>query len=155
MSHSYPVELHDTHSDFPLAPERRTIAEQELSPYAKYLWKRLHGKTEDDDLPPRSSVPKLITSLNDKAHYVNHIKILQLYLQLGMKIKSIHRVLDFFQEAWMKPYIDFNTEQRKRATPLFQKNFYKLINCSVFGKQKGFLTSTVCQVSHDSLLLST
>ncbi|MCG7877069.1 MAG: DNA polymerase [Candidatus Thiodiazotropha endolucinida] len=132
----YPNEIHDRDADYPLAPEKRRITDEELSPYAKRLWKKLNGQKEDDKLPPRSSVEKLITSLDDKNNYVLHYRNLQLYLRLGMKIKRIHRVLEFHQEAWMKPYIDFNTEQRKKSKSAFQKNFYKLMNCSVFGESK-------------------
>ena len=92
VSLSYPKEIHESYSYYPLAPERKCILNEELSPYAKSLWKRLHRK-KDVDLPPRSSVPKLITSLNDKDNYIVHYRTLQLYLQLGMKIKSILRVL--------------------------------------------------------------
>ena len=134
VSLEYPKELHDRHSDYPLAPEKKIIKDQDLSPYAKRLWKAMHGRKETDELPPRAKVEKLITSLNDKEKYILHYHNLQLYIQLGMRIQQIHRVLEFNQEPWMKPYIEFNTVQRKQATSLFQKNFYKLMNCSVFGK---------------------
>ena len=138
VSLAYPNHLHDAHSDYALAPERKHIRNEDLSPYAKTLWKKLHGKNEDDELPSRVTVENLVTTLEDKDHYVVHYRNLRLYLQLGMEIKQIHRVLEFHQEFWMKSYIDFNTEQRKKATS-FQKNFYRLMNCSVFGKITSFL----------------
>lgn len=70
----------------------------------------------------------------DKEHYVVHYQNLKLYVALGMKIKAIHKVLEFDQEAWLKPYIDFNTKKRREAQTQFEKNFYKILNCSVFGK---------------------
>lgn len=134
VSLEYPEHLHVLHNDYPLAPERKVIEDETLSPYSKLIWKKLHGKSEEDKLPPRGKVEKLVTTLEDKDHYVVHYRNLQLYLNLGMKIKQIHRILEFQQEAWMKPYIDYNTAMRKKATSPFQKNFYKLMNVSVFGK---------------------
>ena len=51
-----------------------------------------------------------------------------------MEIKSIHKALEFNQDTWLKRYIDFNTQKRKDAKTQFKKNFYKILNCSVFGK---------------------
>jgi len=51
-----------------------------------------------------------------------------------MKLKRVHRVLQFDQSPWMKPYIDFNTDKRRQATTDFERDFYKLLNNSVFGK---------------------
>lgn len=91
-------------------------------------------KKADDPIPPRAKVEKLLTTLEDKDNYVLHYKNLQLYLRLGMKLKKIHRILEFQQEAFMKPYVEFNTQMRQKAKSTFQKNFYKLMNNSVFGK---------------------
>ena len=77
----YPKELHNQHADYPLTPEKRRITDEELSPYAKKLWKKLNGVTDNDKFPPRSSVDKLITSLDDKEKYLQHYRNLQLYIR--------------------------------------------------------------------------
>lgn len=134
VSLGYPKRLHNTHNSLPLAAVRRVISDEELSPYAQHLLRKLHGLSKDDPLPNRGKVEKLLTTLEDKEHYVLHYRNLQLYISLGMEIKAIHRILKFTQEAWMKVYIDQNTGLRQKATSTFQKIFYKLMNVSVFGK---------------------
>ena len=80
------------------------------------------------------NVKKLIPNLNNKTKYVLHYRNLQLYLSLGMKLAKIHRALQFKQSDWMKTYIDFNTEKRKNATNDFDKDFFKLMINSIYGK---------------------
>ena len=73
-------------------------------------------------------------NLHDKKKYVVHISILKQALNHGLKLKKVHRVIEFNQEAWLKKYIDINTELRKKASNDFEKDFFKLMNNAVFGK---------------------
>ena len=103
----YPEELHDHHNDYPLCPERVECD---------------HG------------VKKLIPNLRHKNNYVIHYKKLMQCLSLGMKLKKIHRGIKFTESTFLKPYIDKNTILRTQAKNDFEKDFFKLMNNSVFGK---------------------
>ena len=66
--------------------------------------------------------------------YVAYINTLKQALNHGLKLEKIHRVTKINQEAWLKPYIDMNTELRIEAKHDFEKDLFKLMNNSVFGK---------------------
>ena len=102
----YPRESHDHHNDLPFMCERITV----------------------------NVVEKLVPNLHDKKKYVIHVKALKQALDHGLVLERIHRVIQFKQSAWMKEYIDFNTRLRMVAKNDFEKDFYKLMNNSVFGK---------------------
>ena len=122
----YPDELHELHNDYPLAPEKLAVTNDMLSKYCKEIADEYDIKVGD--------VKKLIPNLGNKTKYVLHYRNLQLYLPLGMKLTIIHRILKFKQSDWMKRYIDFNTEKRKNAANDFEKDFFKLMINSVYGK---------------------
>ena len=122
----YPKELHDLHSDYPLAPEKMLITHEMLSPYQQSLKEELGYKP--------AKVEKLLPNLWNKERYVVHYRNLKFYIEQGMKLTKIHRVLQFKQEPWLKPYIEKNTILRAAATNAFEKDFFKLMNNSVFGK---------------------
>ena len=102
----YPKELSNKHKDLSFLPERRKINGGE----------------------------KLVTTLEDKEKYVAHIATLKQALNHGLKLKKVHRVTEFRQEAWLNPYIDMNTKLRKEEENDFEKDFFMLMNNSVFGK---------------------
>ena len=66
---------------------------------------------------------KLVCNLNDKESYPVHILALKQALNHGLKLKKVHRVAEFRQEDWLKPYIDMNTELTKEAKNDFEKDF--------------------------------
>ena len=98
--------LYNLHKDLPFLPERKKV----------------------------ERVKKLICGIEDKKKYVIHIRPLKQALNHGLKLKKVHRIDQFKQKAWLKIYIDMNTELRKNAKNEFEKNFFKLMNNSVFGK---------------------
>ena len=103
----YPENLHDLHNDYPFCPER---------------------------VECKNGVEKLIPNLRDKTKYVIHYKNLIQCLRAGMKLKKIHRGIKFIESEWMRSYIEMNTNLRTKAKNNFEKDFFKLMNNSVFGK---------------------
>ena len=102
----YPQRLHELHSDLAFLSERMKI----------------------------DKCKKLVCNLSNKKKYVTHINSLKQALNHGLKLKKIHRVIEFNQKEWLKPYIDMNTELRKVANNDFEKDLFKLMNNSVFRK---------------------
>ena len=102
----YPKNLHGLHEDLPFLPERMKI----------------------------DKCRKLVYNLYDKKNFVAHIRSLKQALNHGLILKKVHRVIQFNQEAWLKPYIDMNTELRKKTKNDFEKDVFKLMNNAVFGK---------------------
>ena len=123
----YPQELHDLHNDYPVCPEKVKVSNDMLSGYRKKIAEKYNISI--------GLVSKLIPTLRDKKEYMLHYLNLQLYLDLSLKIKKVHRVLEFNQVPWLKQYIDFNTEKRKHAKNSFEKDFFKLMNNSILAKQ--------------------
>ena len=106
MDIEYPKQLWNKHKDLPFLPNREKVNE----------------------------IEKLVTSTEDKKKYVIHISTLTQALNHGLNLKRVHRAITFWQEAWLKLYIDMNTKLRTEAKNDFEKDFFKLMNNSVFGK---------------------
>ena len=81
-----------------------------------------------------SRVQKLVPNLYDKKKYVIHIAAFGQALKHGLVLLRIHHTIEFNQNAWLAPYIEFNIQLRTKAKNDFQKDFFKLINNSVFRK---------------------
>ena len=101
----------------------------------KYPKQLFSSNKELHVLPERrkfKKVEKLVCSIEDKEKYVIQIRALKQALNNGLKLKKVHRVIKFRQKAWLKPYIDMDTKLRKKAKREFEKDFFQLINNSVF-----------------------
>ena len=122
----YPEKLHALHNNYPLAPEKLAVSYEVLSDYCRKIANKYGMKVGD--------VKELISNLSNKTNYILHYRDLQLYLSLGMKLTKIYRVLKFKQSDWMKNHLDFNTEKRKIVPNSFEKDFFKLMINSVYGK---------------------
>ena len=81
-----------------------------------------------------NKVEKLVLNLHDKKNYVIHIRALDQALKHGLNLEKVHRVIEFDQSAWLAPYINFDTDLRTKARKDFEKDFFKLMNNSVFSK---------------------
>ena len=125
----YPDNLHDEHNDYPLVPEPTTIRPGFLSQYTRQLGAHIYG--DEKHIP---SSKKLVPHLGPRRKYVIHYRNLKQCLEHGLQVTRIHRVLTFHQSAWLEPYISLNTEKRKLAANAFEKDFFKLMNNSIFGK---------------------
>ena len=77
---------------------------------------------------------KLVCNFYDKKEYVVHIRTLRQALNHGLILKKVHRLIQFKQEAWLKPYIETNTKLRTEVKNDFKKYLFKLMNNFVFGK---------------------
>ena len=69
---------------------------------------------------------KLVCVLHDKKRYVAHISNIKQVLNYSLKLKKVRKAIAFYPEAWLKPYIDMNTELRREAKNGFERDFYKL-----------------------------
>ena len=102
----YSEKLFNLHKDLPFSPESKKV----------------------------NKVEKLICSIEDKDKYVIHIRVLKQALNHGSVLRKVHRVIQFNQRACLRPYIEMNTKLRKEAKNDFEKDFFKLMNKSIFGK---------------------
>ena len=116
-----PVEKHDYFNNYPLCPERIAIKKSNLSEWQQENYKE-------------STVQKLCLTFDDKINYVVNYRYLKLCLSLGMELLKVNKVLQYTQTDFLKSYIEKNTNLRTQAKNEFEKDFYKLMNNSVFGK---------------------
>ena len=100
----YPKELYEFHMELPFLSERTELVKMK----------------------------KLVTSLHDKNEYVIHIINLKQALNHRLILKNVHGVIKFYQKVWLEPYIKMNTDLIKIAKNDFGKNFFKLMNNTIW-----------------------
>jgi len=120
----YPKDLHDKHNDFPFFPEHLTVNYEMLSDYQKKLITNINIY--------KSS--KLIANLNNKNKIILDYRCLKQGIKHGLILKKIYKVIKYKQSPWLKIYIDKNTNLRINSRSEFEKNFFKLMNNSIYGK---------------------
>ena len=125
----YPLHLHNDHNDFPMAPHKMMVEDKLYSPYQHQLIAELKQK----GIKTLKS-EKLVTTFFPKVKYVVHFATLQFYVKQGMDVRRVHRAIKFRQASWLKDYVDFCTTQRQAATSDFDKDFWKLMVNSIYGK---------------------
>ena len=102
----YPKKMFNLHSNLPFLPERKKI----------------------------KKCNKLVYNIHDKKYYVIQIGALKQALNHRLLVKKVHRIIQFNQKEWLKPYIDLNTKLRTVVKNYFEKDFFKLMNNAVFRK---------------------
>ena len=98
--------MHELHNDLPFLPERMKI----------------------------EKIEKIVTDYMINCKYVIHITKLRQALNHGLILQKVQREIKLNQKPWLKPYINMNTKLTQKAKNNFEKDFFKLINNSVFGK---------------------
>ena len=118
----YPNKIKFKSKNLPYCPEHKTVEFEELSPYQQQF--------EEANKPTE----KLMLTQYDKKNYIVHYRMLKFYLNQGMELEAIHRVIRFRQSKWLKPYIETNTKRRMESKTAFEKDFFKLLNNAYYGK---------------------
>ena len=126
MRSGVPPELHNAHNDYPLAAERLDI-QVELLSETQVTISRHYARTR------AGRNFKLVPNLMAKKNYVVYYRNLKFYLDQGMRVTKVHRVIAFTQPRWMEPYISRNKRMRAAAKNDMEKDFHKLMNNAVYG----------------------
>jgi hypothetical protein len=118
----YPDHIKFKTKNMPYCPEQIIVPDEWLSDYQR---------SRKPTTPPTQ---KLLLTQNNKKKYILHYRLLKFYLQQEMVLEKVHKIVSFQQSNWLRPYIDFNTKQRTVAETAFEKDFFKLMNNSYYGK---------------------
>ena len=118
-----PQDIHDYTNPYPLAPNHMAVTQDHISPYSQRI-REARGMTRT------FKTKKLAPSLYPKDRYVVHLPLLKLYIELGAQLKKVYRVISYKEERIFAPYIDYLSEQRRRATNESSRQWYKLLRYS-------------------------
>ena len=119
----YPDNIKEKTKNFPFAPLNKKINPEKFSGYMKKIKPNTFTQTS-----------KMICDWSDKKNYLVHYRMLKFYIRHGKEVVKVHNVISFIQTTWLEKYISFNTQKRNRAKNDFEKDFYKLLNKSFYGK---------------------
>ena len=119
----YPDNIKQKTKNFPFAPMNKKINPDDFNDYM-------------NEIKPDNyiSTKKLICDWSDKKNYLIHYRMLKFYIRHGMIIDKVHNIISFKQSRWLEKYISFNTQKRNKAKNDFEKDFYKLLNNTFYGK---------------------
>lgn len=133
----YPPSLHNKHNEFPLAVEHMNVSYDMLSPY---MQKMCDAFNLSSTLPCK----KLIPNFFEKKNYITHYCNLKFYIQQGLILRKIHRILSFSQRPFLREYVEFNNAKRAEAKSEFERDFFKKLNNSWYGKSIENLRKKIC-----------
>ena len=118
----YPANKKEKTKNFPFCPENKIIVKYKYNEYMKEIKPKNYIKFK-----------KLISDWTDKKNYLDHYKMLKLYVRHGMLVDKTHEIKSFNQSRWLEKYINFNTQKGNKAKKDFEKDFYKLLNNAFYG----------------------
>ena len=120
---TYPNNIKEKTKNFPYGPVIKKINPDKFGDYMKEI---------RPDTYVQSS--KLICDWSDKKNYLFQYRTLKFYVRHGMIVDKVHDIISFKQSSWLEKYINFNTQKRNQAVNDFEKDFYKLLNNTFYGK---------------------
>lgn len=123
----YPESLHDKHNCYPLCPEKRAVHFNELSPFQKQIVRTSSMHYNDKQT-------KLLAHFYPRENYIVHQDNLRFYLEQGIILTKIHRILTFLEKPWLSSFVKFNADRRQESLTTFHQKFFKMTNNAVFGR---------------------
>ena len=119
----YPDNIKEKTKHFPFCPENKFSPQDKFSDYM-------------NEIKPDSYTQcrKLICDWTNKKNYLLHYRMLKFYVKHGMVVDKVYEIISFKQSKWLEKYINFNTQKRNLSKNDFEKDFYKLLNNSFYGK---------------------